>query len=217
MINLRQLLQQSDDLAEELFGLLALPPFDNSPRIITSRALCGVSSEHSESVRILIQAGNFTSSIGVLRMQFETLVKAVWALYAASETSIAKLYSELSNDSAKWADSVPLLSEMLKQLDGKAPPQALGPLNEFKEYSWKPLSSYIHGGVHAITRHRKGYPEGLLDQAVRSSNGLQLMTGMMLIILSGDSRQHGRVSKIQQQFVDCLPPVTSGKPASTNN
>jgi hypothetical protein len=138
-------------------------------------------------------------------MQYEALVKAVWALYSASDTSIRKLQSELNHETAKWADKVPSLSEILIELDGKAPAPALGPLLEFKEYSWKPLSSYIHGGVHAISRHSEGYPIPLLSQALRSSNGLLLMTGMMLVILSGDSRQSGKIPTIQQQFADSCP------------
>ena len=167
--------------------------------------MCGVSFEHAESVRILIATGNFTSSLGVLRMQYEALVKALWIRYAASESSVAKLASELSHEAVRKADKVPLLNEMFEELEGKAPEQAIGPLLEFKEYSWKPLSSYIHGGLHAIDRHSKGYPAPLLTQAARSSNGLLTMTGMMLVILSGDTRLSGKMSSIQRSFADCLP------------
>lgn len=41
---------------------------------------------------------------------------------------------------------LPMLSEMLKKLEGKAPQIALDQLLELKQYSWKPLSSYVHGG-----------------------------------------------------------------------
>jgi hypothetical protein len=208
------LLTRSADLAVAVADFLMLKPYECSAKIISSRTLCEVSFEHAESVRILISTGNFTSSLGVLRMQYESLVKAVWALFAASDTSLKKLQSELNNENAKWADKVPLLSEILSELDGKAPPQAVGPLREFKEYSWKPLSSYIHGGIHAISRRSKGYPKPLLEQAVRSSNGLLLMAGMNLVILSGDSSQSGKVAAIQKQFADCCPTLrTDSAPA----
>ena len=203
--DIADLLHQSDGLATKLSELLELRPYDNSPRTTASRTLCGVSFEHSESVRVLIVTGNFTSSLGVLRMQYEALVKAIWALYAASENSISKLQRNLNHETVKSADRIPILSELLVALEGKAPAQALGQLNEFKEYSWKPLSSYIHGGIHAIARHRNGYPIELLAQAVTLSNGLLLMTGMMLVILSGDTKQQGRMSTIQQRFANCFP------------
>ena len=127
--------------------------------------------------------------------------------YAATDADLLRfrLQTNWNVENAKWADEIPLLSEILVELEGKAPAQALGPLKEFKEYSWKPLSSYIHGGIHAITQHGQGYPPQLLSQAVRSSNGLQVMTGMMLVILSGDRGQQGRIAAIQQRFTDCCP------------
>lgn len=77
MIDIADLLHRSDELSTELAALLGLPPYDNSSRITSSRTLCGVSFEHAESVRVLIGTGNFTSSLGVLRMQYEALVKAI--------------------------------------------------------------------------------------------------------------------------------------------
>ena len=205
VINTEELLARSTELAEALEDFLTLVPYDNSARIISSRTLCGVSFDHAECARILIANGNFTSSLGILRMQYEALVKAVWILYAASENSAGKLISELNHEAAIRADKVPLLSEMLGELEGKAPEQALVPLREFKEYSWKPLSSFIHGGLHAINRHSKGYPFPVLSHAVRSSNGLLILAQMMLVILSGDPRHSGKVSSVQQRFADCLP------------
>ena len=212
MNNIVSFLNRSDELSAELTPLLGLSTYNNSSRAKISQTFCGVSFEHSESVRILIKKGNFTSALGVLRMQYETLVKAIWTLYAASDNSIIKLQSDLTVESAKWADKVPQLSELLVELEGKAPKEALGPLNEFKEYSWKPLSSYIHGGIHAITRHGKGYPTILLSQAVKSSNALQVMTGMMLVVLSGDSSLRGWIPNIQQKFADCCSSVNPNKP-----
>jgi hypothetical protein len=212
MVDIAELLHRSDELSAELAAFLALPPYNNSARITLSRTLCGVSFEHAESVRILINTGNFTSSLGVLRMQYDALVKSVWALYAASDNMIGRLQSELNAETVKWADKVPQLSEILAELEGKAPALAIDPLLEFKEYSWKPLSSYIHGGIHAITRHGNGYPTALLSQAVRSSNGLHVMAGMMLVILSGDSREQGKVSGIQQRFANCCPNLNPYSP-----
>lgn len=200
-----KLLIRTNELTQTLITFLSLPTYDSSPKIIASRTLCGVSYEHANSVNALIALGNFTSALGILRMQYEALVKSIWALYAASENSIQKLQSELSNDTAKWADKLPTLNEMLEELNDKAPQAALSSLIEFRDYSWKPLSSYIHGGIHALSRHKTGYPEQLLTQALKSSNGLLVMAGMMLVILSADKNQSGKITLIQRQFADCCP------------
>lgn len=204
---LEKLINRSHELLLELNEFLALSTYDSSSRIISSRVLCGVAFEHADSIRVLVSVGNFTSGIAILRMQYEALTRAIWTLYAASDNSIEKISSDLNSETATWADKLPLLSEMLEQLKGKAPPDAINPLLEFKEYSWKPLSSYVHGGIHAINRNKKGYPEGLLAQEIKASNGLSLMAGMMLVVLSGDTRQMGRIPAIQRRFADCCPGV----------
>jgi len=183
-----------------------LKPFDDSPRLVASRILCSVALEHAESAKLLIVSGNFTSAVGLLRLQYEALVRAMWLLYAASDAAVEKLAAELTDEKAKKAERIPMLSEMLSKLEGKVPAEPLSMLLEFKQYSWKPLSSFIHGGIHAINRHSKGYPAPLLDQALRASNGVSLMVGMLLVILSGDPAQRGKIPKVQVEFADCLPP-----------
>ncbi|WP_429239466.1 DUF6988 family protein [Aeromonas veronii] len=161
--------------------------------------------EHAESAKMLISAGNLTSATGLVRLQYEALVRAMWLLYAATDTDVLKLTSELTQETANKANKLPMLSEMLEKLQGKSPQEPLDMLREFKEYSWKPLSSFIHGGLHAIHRHSKGYPLPLLEQMVRISNGVSLMVGMLLVILHGGGEQVGKILRIQREFADCLP------------
>jgi hypothetical protein len=193
------------ELEERLLELIKWNPFDNSTRKEASRILSIVSFEHSESLKMLIVSGNFTSAIGLLRLQFESFTRALWIFYAASDTAVSKLMVELTSENARKANTLSGLSEMLKKLEGKAPQKVLNQLIEFKEYSWKPLSSYIHGGIHAIQRHIKGYPLQLLSQTVKTSNGLSLMVTMFLIVLANDVSKKGLLPKIQQEFKDCLP------------
>ena len=209
---MNDLLKRSAELAEVMVEFLSVPPYDGSARIASSRTLCEVSFEHAESVRLLLGAGNFTSALGVLRMQYEALVRSLWVLYSASDASVAKLQSELKHETANAADKVPTLGEMLAALEGKAPLQAAKPLAEFKEYSWKPLSSYLHGGIHAVSRHTQGYPVALLTHVAKSSNGLLMMAGMMLVVLSGDPRYTGRMAAIQRDFANCCPSLAGDAP-----
>ncbi|WP_101320123.1 DUF6988 family protein [Aeromonas sobria] len=203
MIN--HLLSRSVELEKNLLGFLVLLPFDDSQRIMVSRVMCSISFEHAESAKMLISAGNLTSATGLVRLQYEALVRAMWLLYAATDIDVLKLTSELTQETAHKANRLPMLSEMLDKLQGKAPQEPLNMLREFKEYSWRPLSSFIHGGIHAIDRHSKGYPLPLLEQMVRISNGVSLMVGMLLVILHGGGEQVGKIPRIQREFADCLP------------
>jgi hypothetical protein len=129
----------------------------------------------------------------------------MWLLYVASDIAVTKLSCELTEDSVKRANKLPMLTEMLNKMKGKAPDEAVDMLMEFKEYSWRPLSSFVHGGIHAINRHSKGYPVVLLENALKASNGVSVMVGMLLVILHGGGNQKGKIPSIQVAFADCLP------------
>lgn len=185
--------------------MLSLSNGSPSHRTNLSRIMCGVSLEHAESLKILLVSGNFTSAVSLLRLQYESLVRGIWALYAATDLQVEKLTADLTDQSAKRADRMPMLAEMLDKLGSTAPIEATAPLEEFREYSWKPLSSYIHGGIHAISRHSKGYPESILEQALRASTGLTGVVGIFAAVLSGDQKKVSEMSSLYKEYADCLP------------
>lgn len=186
-------------------NFLALRPYVDTERIASSRIMCSIAFEHAESAKMLIATGNFTSATALVRLQYEALVRAMWLFHSATDHAVSKLMCELTSESASKANNLPMLSEMLAKLEGNAPKEALDMLLEFKEYSWKPLSSFIHGGIHAINRHSKGYPPPLLLQLLKISNGVSSMVGMLLVVLAQDFRQQGKIPAIQREFSDCLP------------
>ncbi|TVK99201.1 hypothetical protein AYI83_04855 [Shewanella algae] len=56
----------------------------------------------------------FTSALGLLRLQYEALVRAHWLVFAASDTQVEKLLAELTHESAKAGNSIPMVEEMWK-------------------------------------------------------------------------------------------------------
>lgn len=204
MTDLNKLLMESAELDERLQVLLMPAGLAAPERERCSGILCDVAFEHAESVKILLASGNFTSATGLVRLQYEALVRAMWIYYAASDLVVGRLMSELTTESARVANNLPMMSEMLDSLVGKAPKEATDMLLEFKEYSWKPLNSFVHGGIHAVERHSKGYPLPLLIQLLKASNGVSMMTGMLLVIISGNPALVGRIPSIQAEFRGCL-------------
>ena len=67
---------------------------------MASKVMCSIAFEHAESAKILISAGNLTSATGLVRLQYEALVRAMWLLYAASDTAVSKLTSDLTQETA---------------------------------------------------------------------------------------------------------------------
>lgn len=196
---------RSAELETTLIKFFGLPTFNSSDRLIVSRTMCGVAFEHAESVKMLIASGNFTSALGLVRLQYEALVRGMWLLYAASDDAVAKLMNEFSRESVGNSEKLPMPAKMLESLEGKAPEAAMISLLDFKEHQWKPLSSYVYGGIHAVHRHSKGYPVMLLQQVLKTSNGLSTMVAMLLVILSGDTSQQGKIRAIQIEYFDFLP------------
>lgn len=179
-------------------------------RYLLSAIATVISLEHALGILTLMAGSSFTSTFALFRVQYEALTRGIWLLYGASEEWVEKLSAPLTTDNAKKANEGPMLSKMLGELEGKAPEVVMSQLKEFKEYSWKALSSYIHVGLHPLTRKAEGYPIGLIEQVLRQSNGLSLMGTMLLTMLSGDPRQQGKVAALQREFAGCCPDPQTG-------
>ncbi|MEB4592860.1 hypothetical protein VSS37_17915 [Candidatus Thiothrix sp. Deng01] len=210
---LQQLQERSVEMEEHLLKLLQASRIIRSDRAASSRIMCGVAFEHAESIRMLITGGNFTSATGLLRLQFEALVRAMWLLHAAPDKVTARLMGEFNQETAKKADRLPMMTEMLNELEGKAPPEDMRLLLKFKDHSWKPLSSYVHGGIHVMHRHSQGYPTALIHQAIKASNYVSLMVSLNLVRLLGNNKLEELIVQIQRDYADCFLPSRTAKAA----
>jgi len=203
---MEKLFSRSQEFHELMEGLLNYPSYDNSLRSEISRVLCSTAFEHAESIQGLLLIGNTTSATALLRLQYESLVRAIWIIYSASDSMVEKLSAELNSENAKQANKLPLLSQMLKEMETSTPKEALTPLLEFKEYQWKELSSFVHGGFHLIHRHADGYPDWLLEAVLKSSNNLNGMNGYFISIMTGDIQLSKSVHSSFNDFMDCCTP-----------
>jgi hypothetical protein len=205
----QRLLLRSAELEQALFATeFALHPGDSpeqAARFAVSYSACCISVEHNRGLRLLLSEDCHTSAIALMRLQYEALVRSMWAMYAATDLAISKLGSALNTDTEIAAKNLPTLSKMLEALDGKGPAPAVVMLLQFKTVMVSALNSFVHGGIHAVQRSANGYPVDLLLQVIRSSNGLLTMAGAMLAILSGDQARMKVISGYQIEYRDCLP------------
>lgn len=210
---LARALARADALDESLMRAIDAAHFrayDDSARIAASVSAASVALEHGRALRVLVADGLPTAALSLMRLQHESLTRALWLLYAADDTAISKLTTPLSKEAEKAAAKLPMLADMLKQL-GTQPTaaQALAGLLAFKDNNAAALNSYVHGGIHALQRQAQGYPVSLIVGALRNSNGLMLMTAMMLAILTGRQALVHAVSQLQMTFAPDLPPALS--------
>ncbi len=189
------LFEQSNTLAHDMVNVIDRPLFDDSQRIHVSDLLCSLSMEHGDSARALLHAGLLPSALVIHRAQFEAVVRAIWALYGATDGQLAKLVTELTLDTERSAKNLPNVSVMVEELGKKAPPNAVTPLREFMAYNWKALNSYAHAGIHPLRRHQDGYPMQLVVDALMNVNGMFVLAAMQASILTG-------VPNLQRKVLD---------------
>ena len=201
-----EIFPRSELLLQNLIEVIDRPPYDNSARIAVSGNLCQMSIEHSAAFRSLAENRMFASSFVVLRAQFETTLRAVWALYAATDNHISRISARLAEDTEQSAKNLPQVHDMLAAIAGiphaKVPYDAL---SEFKDSAWRALNSYTHGGIHPLSRMADGYPLELITANVKISNALAIVAAMQFCVLTGINGLQKQLVPLNERFHDCLP------------
>lgn len=212
-------LHRSDELDASVWG--ALPdPYSaaiSSPRHDSSLTATLMAIEHARAFRLLVAKGMTTTAIGVARMQFEALCRAMWLLYAATDDEVKVATAALTLEAEKGAKSLPMAAKMVDALDGKAPPGMHAMMSSYKEAMLKGLHSFVHAGLHPLHRHVRGYPETLLLQVAVNCNGVLVMTGAFLSILAGSQSSMHRMNGLQRTFSDCLPELLAPNTQGASN
>lgn len=205
--NVERLLKRCDELDAAVWGELPDPyaPAMSSARHDASLTAALMAVEHARAFRLLVASGLFTTAIGVARMQFEALSRAMWLLYAATDEEVATATAELSTEAEKEANKLPMAARMVDALSGKAPAAMHQMMASYKDTMLKGLHSFVHAGLHPLQRHVHGYPERLLAQIVQNTNGIFVATGAFLAILAGSQASMRAMSRLQLAFADCLP------------
>jgi hypothetical protein len=188
-----------------------LAPVEGVRHLVAFQAAL-LSLEHAAGAIVLIDGGLFPSAYTLMRSQYECLVRGIWLLYSASEDWVERLSEPLTLENAKRANEGPMLAEMLKELDASpdSPKPIIGQLRQYKDATWKAMSSYVHGGLHPLSRLVTGYPPQLTYDVVRNSNAVIALTTQLVSILSGDSRNMEPVRRFHIEFADCLPILSNG-------
>jgi hypothetical protein len=204
-LSFKSILNRSDQLQNDLVTLFDLDFDESSERYHCCRIICSVAIEHAESLRHLLRKNLPTSAISLLRIQFETFVRAAWVLHAASESHINSIMDTDALLDEKKANSLPMLSEMINALEGKAPDSAVEMIKVFKTSSWRYLCSHIHGGYYAVQLHGRGVPPKHASEVLLMSNVLLTWTGIILCTLSLNQNGLIVLREINNNYKNCLP------------
>jgi hypothetical protein len=205
---LSPLLARSKQLHAGLWAALPDPYqlAEETPRAKVSLVAALMAEEQARACRLLISEGMHTTAIAVNRVQFEALCRSLWTLYAASDEEVEVLAGDLTPESERLANKLPMAADMVKKLESSSAPDGVHALMAgYKDAMLKQLHSFLHAGIHPLKRHTAGYPEQLLRQIVANANGLLVATGATLAILAGSPESMRRMNEIQREFADCTP------------
>lgn len=207
-MRLATLLSRSNALhaaLSEATGELEVPA---EPRATVPMDALLLSAQHSQALRLLVEAGLGPSAMGLLRMQYEAVLRAVWALFAASSSEVAAMAAPLTPGTAKTAKNVGGLPINLLEAVEKsqtAPSDLKRSMREFRTSSWDITNSYVHAGLHPLRRHDSEM-EHEPSTALRMSNGLvHLACGLMVIVARRPERQ-ADLNIVCISNVECMPP-----------
>lgn len=198
--------QFHERVVEHLAGLAPFP--EQRYDLALKSAL--LSTEHGAAAFVLIANQFYASGYTLLRTQFETLVRGIWFMYAASDTWIEKLSRPLSAETAEAGKDALMVADMLKGLrsSGSAPPTLLDQLEACRDAIWKALNSYNHGGFHPLARFQPGYPLRLSYDVLRDSNAMTALASQLAAIATGDQQKMVTVRALHTDFADSLPIIS---------
>lgn len=171
--------------------------------------MCLVAIDHGNGQRLLVMTDHVVTALALVRVQFEALVRATWMLHGATEEWLERFTTP--KDPGVHDETVmgPPVDSMLDAIETSAPPFVGKMLREFKTATWKPMNSFVHGGVHAVANAMIHTPPEKLVSLLRNANGMSFLAAQILVIASSDPSLTGRIRKIQMANPDALPPVAS--------
>lgn len=206
--SMKKTLDLSDELHNTILEILNDSVHDDSERVSACLTMSDITLEHAFSLRALFEAGAYTSGASLLRVQFESLTRAIWLFYAASDNHLSKLTAPLNFETESRAgNNIPSITDMINSISQKGPPLAGQMLLEFKETTWKAMNSFVHSGIHPMSRASEGYPLPLVIQIIQMSNALSTMVAMIMAHTTYDVDTLNQMKSLQIKFKDCLPPL----------
>jgi hypothetical protein len=195
----------NDDLAQLIYD--AQLPSDRRGQLAT--AMCQVAIGHGNGQRLLIMTDHVVTALALVRVQFEALIRATWMLHGATDDWLERFVTPKAPEDLGETVMGPKVESMLTAIDGAAPPFVGKMLREFKTTTWKPMNSFVHGGVHAVVNAMVDTPPEKFVSLLRNANGMSFLAGQVLVIASRDASLAGRIRRMQLANLEALPPMVS--------
>lgn len=198
-------LEQSWELDQDLSALMEALPGPITSRQAIVRGMTTTSHSHYHSQRVLMEVGTTPTVLALVRLHYESVVRSLWYAVGATDEWVDRM--KLENSEANGEPVLgPPIDAMLNRLGEVAPSHVSASLRVLKEATWKPMNSFVHGGIHAILT-------GLVDiytpyqwiGVLKNANGLATMNAQALLMSVNDPSTEGMLAVVQKRHLKCLP------------
>jgi hypothetical protein len=201
------LIEESHKLHAGLWESLEGCHHAGTPRGKLGTIFLELAQQHALAFRCLMAGGLTHSAIPLLRLQFEATVKGFWVNYAANDDWIGKAATVVLKNNRPVEPPGRTINEMLTALQQTAHPLVGVQLREFEASSLKPLNSFIHSGISALSTLHRGLPESFLCQIVRISNGLAGLGATLLAEMSNSVEANHALFEVKAAHMACMPNI----------
>lgn len=201
---LARMLILSQALDEDVYALLETGWNVTSQRLAICMGFCKAAVEHAISQRVLIEAGLHGTALSLIRLQFETVVRAEWVLHGAKDDWLVKFSTPVLAGDLNEPYLGPPIPSMLDSIAPYAP-QAV---SEFRRLNMtmKVMHSFVHGGAHLVVHALRGYPPEKLVSVIQNRNLLLLMLTNVIVIAGQQPELKGVVGRLGTAHAGCMPP-----------
>ncbi len=202
------MLSLSEKFDMDVLALLKAGWNTSTQRVAISMAYCKAAMEHAISQRVLIEAGLQGTALSLVRLHFETVVRAAWILQGASDQWVAKFCMPVLDGDFSEPQMGPPITAMLDAIKHYAP-EAVRELARING-TVKVMHSFVHGGAHLVVHALRGYPPENLVSVFQNRNFLNLQLANVIVIGSQNLQLRGIVGKLSEVHAGCMPPRIVG-------
>jgi hypothetical protein len=170
-------------------------------------AFCRAALEHATSQRALLGIGNNGTALALVRLHFETVVRAIWVQQGAKDDWLEQFTSPIALGDLSEPQIGPPIPSMLDTIEVKNrnAAQELRRLNA----TVKVMHSFVHGGSHLVVHALRGYPPDKLVDVLRNRNLLTLMLCDTMVMAGNKPELQGTFDRLAKIHSGCMPPLTA--------
>lgn len=175
----------------------------DKPNIKAAATLLTVTIDHAQGIRILLSQGAYPSSAALMRVVFETYIRAMWLWECANEKQVDAFIKKdrvisLEGNGIHFKDLVKAV-----EVSHKLPAY----LSEIQANAWKGLNSLTHGGNIQLARNFDGktirhcYDNDLVNEVIEFATMLTCLAFSGILDLA-DNKNGELVSEKLLQIIE---------------